>query len=217
MGIKLWGPEGYSNSHEGLAEAWGVMERDLVGLDTGLGEFVTSEDVPPEERERYDFPALDLFGNEYHLGVVYRSEVDFHVEDMESVLSEKFVDMDEDWFTPTVARHRIEDEAKATRRISTPTAIPATSPIPPRQQAAPYGSIGSAREGTAVSRPSGSRAPSGIAPGNSAPKAKGDVGSVGSRWGALAEGLPFVGGSSTPSVEEPARVRGVFDLYVRAD
>jgi hypothetical protein len=42
--------------------------------------------------ERYDVPSVDLFGTSYQIGVEYRTEVDFTVEDMESVLSEKFVD-----------------------------------------------------------------------------------------------------------------------------
>lgn len=203
MGIKLWGPEGYPNSTEGLAEAWETMERGLVGLNTGLEELAPSEEIAAEVVERYDFPALDLFGTEYVLGVNYRSEVDFHVEDMETVLSEKFVDMDEDWFTPTVARHRIEDEARSTRKTSTLNAFPATSPIPPRQQAAVPGSFGSNLGRGSVSRPSGSRVPSGA----STQRPKGDVGSLGTtRWGALAEGLPFAGGSPAASVEETAKV-----------
>jgi len=203
MGIKLWGPEGYRNSPDGLAEAWVVMERDLIGLDTGLEEFIASEEVPAEAPERYDFPALDLFGTEFVLGVDYRPEVDFHVEDMETVLSEKFVDMDEDWFTPTVARHRIEDEQRATRRISTPTAIRANSSIPPRQQAAAPGSFGSTLGVGSLTGPSGSRVPSGA----STRKAKADPGSLGTtRWGALAEGLSFAGGSSTPTGEDPTKV-----------
>lgn len=206
MGIKLWGPEGYRNSRAGLAEAWDVMERDLVGLGTSLDEFVPSEQLPAEQRERYDFPALDLFGTEYSLGVEYRPEVDFHVEDMETVLSEKFIDMDEDWFTPTVARHRAEEEAKATRRISVPDGMPSNSPIPPRQQAAALGSFGSVR-GASISRPGGSRVPSGAAPGTSAPGVKADAGSAGTaRWSALAEGLPFAGGFSTPGIENSLKV-----------
>ena len=202
MGIKLWGPEGYPNSAEGLTEAWDVMERGLVGFGTGLEEFVTSQDLPAETTQRHEFPSLDLFGTEYVLGVDYRPEVDFQVEDMETVLSEKFVDMDEDWFTPTVARHRIEDETRSSRRISTPTAFPANSPIPPRQQAAAPGSFGSALGAGPSSRPSGSRAPLGA----SSQRLKGDVASLGTtHWGALAEGLPFAGGLIT-SGEEAGKV-----------
>jgi autophagy-related protein 13 len=199
LGIKLWGPEGYMTTPDDLDAAWEVMERDLIPLDVGLEQFITTESVDPATTERYDVPSVDLFGTSYQIGVEYRTEVDFTVEDMESVLSEKFVDMDEDWFTPTVARHRMEDESSRTtsssgtsvgdrttgRKVSNPTAIPTNSPIPQRQQAAAPGSFGSI--GLGGSRPSGSRLASGGGSG-----ARNVPGSQGSgRWGALAEGLPF--------------------------
>ncbi|WWD20636.1 hypothetical protein CI109_105112 [Kwoniella shandongensis] len=221
MGIKLWGPEGFPNSSEGLAEAWEIMERGLVGLNTGLEELVTGEEVDPEECQRYDFPKLDLFGNEYTLSTDYRPEVDFHVEDMEAVLSEKFVDMDEDWFTPTVARRRSEevrsvaeqDQARSIKKLVTPTSLQAnTSPIPQRQQAPPAGSFASAGGGSySATRPSGSR----VASGTAGSLKRMHVGSVGTdRWGALAEDLPFASGSSdtrgqdpsSPSVGTPAAI-----------
>ena len=188
------------------------MEQGLVGLDFGLEGLVPSENLSAEVKEQFDLPVLDLFGNEYDLGVTYRPEVDFHVENMESVLSEKlsekFVDMDEDWFTPTVARHRIEDEARITGKSSTPTVIPTASPIPPRQQAAIPGSFGSALIAGSVSRPGGSRLPSGPTPSFSAPRARVDSNSLGAnRWGALAEGLPFAGGSTRTVGDEVSKVR----------
>lgn len=196
MGIKLWGPEGYPNSAEGLAEAWEVMERGLLGLDVGLEQLVPGEQVEPEERQTYNLPALDLFGVRYSLGVEYRSEVEFHVEDMESVLSEKFVDMEEDWFTPTVARHRMEEEARAAeakpvRKPPASTAVMANpSPIPPRQQPA---SIGSFR--SSLSRPVGSRLSSVTTTAGPANR-PGPGSQGGDRWGALGEGLPFAGAGS---------------------
>ena len=195
LGIKLWGPEGYLNSAEDLKAAWEVMESDLVPLDVGLEQYVTVNTAEPDTTETYSVPPVDLFGVSYSIGVEYRTEVDFTVEDMESVLSEKFVDMDEDWFTPTVARHRIDEEAARagssqqiidkgpSRRVSHPTAIPTTSPIPQRQQAATPGSFGS--NGLGGSRPSGSR----LASGTSARNVPGSHGS--GRWGALAENMPF--------------------------
>ncbi|OCF31732.1 hypothetical protein I316_06539 [Kwoniella heveanensis BCC8398] len=211
MGLKLWAPEGYPNTLEGLAEAWEVMERGLVGLDTGLDELISGEEVEPEEIQRYELPKLDLFGNEYSLSVDYRPEVDFNVEDMEAVLSEKFVDMDEDWFKPTVARSnsRAENESapssadsrsvpsvSASRKSAGPTPIPSTqSPIPQRQQALHPGSLISAGGGSL----SGSKPRSG--PGSRVPSSQRDktnVGSVGTdRWTPLAEGLPFAGPSSS--------------------
>ncbi|WVW80977.1 hypothetical protein I302_102968 [Kwoniella bestiolae CBS 10118] len=201
MGLKLWGPEGFPNTPEGLAEAWEIMERGLIGLDTGLDELVSGgETVQTEEIERYDFPKLDLFGNEYTLSTEYRPEVDFNVEDMEAVLSEKFVDMDEDWFTPTVSRRNTEEEPtkikNESRRVSIPTPIQSNvSPIPQRQPALPVGSLASGGAGsyTASIRQGGSRVPS-------AQEKRTNIGSLGAdKWGAFAEGLPFAGTSSTTS------------------
>ncbi|WVR08613.1 hypothetical protein IAU60_005668 [Kwoniella sp. DSM 27419] len=202
MGIKLWAPEGYANTPEGMAEAWTVMERDLVGLDTGLDELVSEEAVQAEECQRYDMPKIDIFGNEYTLSAEYRPEVDFTIENMEAVLSEKFVDMDEDWFKPTVARSRSGSDGRSTNsetRVasrtnasSTPTSIPTVnSPIPQRQQALPSGSLSWAgRPGSlSGSRPGASRVPS----SQRGPS----LGSVGTdRWGQLAEGLPFARSSA---------------------
>lgn len=195
LGIKLWSPEGYPTSSDGIAEAWDVMERNLIPLDTGLEQLVASAEPRQDETLRYDLPGLDLFGVEYKLGVAYRPEVDFHAEDMESVLSEKFVDMDEDWFTPTVARHRMEEEGKLSasndarvRTVSGSSAIPKSSPIPQRQQAANFGSLGTG------SRPSGSRAVSGVVG-----SARSRVDSGADKWGVLAEGLPFTAAPSADS------------------
>ncbi|OXM81814.1 hypothetical protein C364_00787 [Cryptococcus neoformans Bt63] len=199
LGIKLWGPEGYPNSPGGLKEAWDVMEEGLISLDTGLEKLVIEgEQVEPESIERYDFPRLDLFGNGYTLQAEYRPEVDFSTEDMEAVLSEKFVDMDEDWFTPTVAaRRRSEsnastastDHARTVRKPSMPAPIPSgnltTSPIPPRQQAATAGSFASAGSFSRARQAS-------ISAVGAQSKGK-------DRWGALGEGLPFAGRSPSTS------------------
>ena len=152
LGIKLWAPEGYAKE-----AAWEVMERGLVGLSTGL-DHLAVPGAPKETSESYEIPPTDLFGTNLNLKVEYRPEVDFTVEDMESILSEKFVDMDEEWFKPTV---------QSPRKPSGPSPIPSTSPIPQRQQG---------------------------------PK------SAGSRWGSLAEGLPFVPGSSPSSIPSGAAI-----------
>jgi autophagy-related protein 13 len=187
LGIKLWGTEGYLNTPEDLEAAWEVMERGMVPLDTGLDKFAPNETTSPDTIDEQQFPSVNLFGTTYSMSVDYRTDVDFTVEDMESVLSEKFVDMDEDWFKPTVARHRMEDEAKPIRKVSNPTSIPITSPIPQRQQAAAPGSFGSTGPG---SRPSQSRLAS---VGGGSIK----IGSQGSgRWGALAENMPFAAPSA---------------------
>jgi autophagy-related protein 13 len=191
LGMKLWAPEGYPDTEAGLKEAWEVMEQDLVGLGTGLDTLVSAESVEPEQdMKRYDLPPLDLFGYDYALSVDYRPEVDIAVEDLESVLSEKFVDMEEDWFTPTVARHRMGSNTSSasssnppSKRVATPTAIPHSNPapIPHRQGPASIGSF-----------------QSGLVPGSrgrqvSSQSQKGTE-VVSERWGAIGEGLPFATG-----------------------
>lgn len=197
LGLKLWAPEGYPSDATGLKEAWDVMEQDLIGVDVGLEALVPNDEVEPEEAiQRYEFPSLDLFGNEYRLSVEYRPEIDFHVDDLESVLSEKLVDMEEDWFTPTMARHRMDSvsggaSASSTnppsRRVATPTAIPSSTssnpaPIPQRQGPASIGSF-----------------QSGVIPGSRGRQASSqkspDPGTT-ERWSAIGQGLPFASTSS---------------------
>ncbi|WVQ70579.1 hypothetical protein IAR50_000098 [Cryptococcus sp. DSM 104548] len=198
MGIKLWGAEGYDNSPSGLKEAWEIMESDLTSLDQGLEELVLGgEEVEPESVEKYDFPRIDLFGNGYTVQAEYRPEVDFTTGDLEAVLSEKFVDMDEDWFTPTVAaRRRSEgvasspnpETSRAIRKSSLPAPIPSsnstTSPIPQRQAAATAGSFASGGSYTRSRQVSAAAAPA---------SQKKD------KWGALGEGLAFAGRSPATS------------------
>ena len=200
LGLKLWAPEGYPNSEAGLKEAWEVMEQDLVGLDTGLDTLVSGDIEPEQETKRYDFPSLELFGNQYSLSVDYRPEIDMYVEDLESVLSEKFVDMEEDWFTPTVARHRINEGSlpgsaassnPPSRRGATPTAIPYSNPapIPQRQGPASIGSFQSGQQGLGV----GSRSRQTSSQSQKAEPA------VSERWAGIGEGLPFATGSNQDS------------------
>ena len=172
IAVKLWAPEDYTSAE--LPEAWAVMERGLLGIDHGLETVVAGEAVPPEAPSAEQLmPPLELFGLEYDLSVKYRTEVDFEVQDMEAVLSEKLVDMEEEWFTPTVLRHRQDSlgGAQGERRPSGP------SPIPPTQ-----GQVGS------YSRPQSKLGSYG----------KAATGSL-SKWGAMAEGMPF----ASPPVTSP--------------
>lgn len=222
-----------------------MMERGLIGLDISLDELIStpapgpqvdveSYSLPPTGALEgdpgllaYQFPSLDLFGMEYKLSVKYRSEVEFQVEDMETVLSEKFVDMDEDWFTPTVARHRMEDEARAasvgtstvegtrsgtpvigmgiglgiapnqSRLSSTPTAIPLPSSNP-----API-PVRQPSMSSYRSQNMGSMSRlSSLGGGSAAQAQRGTPGSLGTdRWGAFAQGLPFAGPAPAVSAE----------------
>jgi autophagy-related protein 13 len=211
LGLKVWSPEGYPRDEAGLREAWEVMEQDLISLDTGLDTLVTAPDVErDQDSQRYELPSLDLFGVEYRLSVDFRPDVDFHVDDLESVLSEKLVDMEEDWFTPTVARHRMDETSSnpsssatssnpPSRRVGTPTTIPSSNPAPIPQRQGPA-SIGSFQTGALP----GSR--------NRQASAQSQKGTdaVNERWGAIGEGLPFAtatGGDnrvSCPSIGQTA-------------
>jgi len=190
-----------------------VMEQDLVGLDIGLDTLVSSETVQPEQDTmRCDLPPLELFGKEYSLSVDYRPEVDIAVEDLESVLSEKFVDMEEDWFTPTVARHRMGEGSNPSsvassnppsRRVATPTAIPSSNPapIPHRQGPASIGSFQSGLGLGSRGRQVSSQSQKGTEPGSE-------------RWGAIGEGLPFATGIAS---ENTNKVSVLFSLGIEAD
>lgn len=224
MGIKLWTAEDYPNSAAGIDSAWTVMEQGLVGLDLGLDRLVSGQNnLDGEEIQRHELPPLDIFGTRYTATVDYRPEVDFHVEDMETVLSEKFVDMEEDWFTPTVARHRMEAEEAAAaansagrpsstgnnasrterhmRRLSNPGMSTTTgaSPIPQRQQAA-------TRESFKTSPLADRSASSGGVPGLVAGQGN-SAGRSDSKYGGIGEGLPF---AVPPSgSQETSKVRRV--------
>jgi autophagy-related protein 13 len=206
LGLKLWAPEGYPNTEKGLQEAWDVMEQGLVGIDTGLDTLVDSLDIEPDQdTRRYDLPSLDLFGNEYRLSVNYRPEIDIHVEDLESVLSEKFVDMEEDWFTPTVARHRMGEGSipssvasassnPPSRRVGTPTTMPSSNPAPIPQRQGPA-SIGSFQ--------------SGMVPGSRSRQASAQRAEpvVSERWGSIGEGLPFATGTTNQDIKVCIRLK----------
>src|SRR4051794_11475494 len=46
----------------------------------------------------------------FSLSVTYRLNCNFNVDDSERDLSSRFIDMDENYFTPTMAKHRQEQE-----------------------------------------------------------------------------------------------------------
>lgn len=176
------------------------MERDLVGIDVPLEDMIPGrepESTTSSMCERYDFPPLDLFGSTYELGVEYRPNTDFDVEDMESVLSERFVDMDEDWFTPTVARHRLEAEARA---AGTPPSSSPSRPSPVQASPSParYPIPGSSLRYEAGSY----RASSGTTPRDQ-PSSLGAA-----KWGALGENLPFAAGAQNDTPPSPSAATG---------
>lgn len=227
VGIKLWAPEGIAN----LDDAWEVMERGLVGIDVPLSKLAVSEG-PLSQRsfdtvpKAHSFPDLTLLPGRFNLSTKYRAEADFAVQDMETVLSSKFVrerelDMDEEWFTPTVARQRMDLSAKP-------------SPIPQSAFGPASGSGSGSQAGSLSDRASQflSSSPAAIAArlaaghrqsslgtrGGTVPSrpSSGSLGGV-SNWGQLAEGLPFANpaqpssaigtGESRPSPPDAQRSR----------
>jgi autophagy-related protein 13 len=149
------------------------MERGLVGLGVGLAD-LGLQPGGSETQDHYNLPTVDLFGALYDLGVDYRPDLDFQVEDIESILSEKLVDMDDDWFTPTVARHRMEDEARIKAgALSTQPHQTESSRVPTLPILRAYSDSANAR----AQKPEDADQP---------------ATSLGAeRWGTLAEGLPF--------------------------
>ncbi|EJT47888.1 hypothetical protein A1Q1_03194 [Trichosporon asahii var. asahii CBS 2479] len=185
LGIKLWAPDGYPA--DALGEAWDVIERDLAGIKVPLDNLSSATG---SETEHYDFAPLQLFGSTYELGVTYRPNVDFEVEDLESVLSERFVDMDEEWFTPTVARHRLESE----------------------RSGAGSGSNTTSRSASRAGHQTPSRRTSIVVSGT--PGAT--PGSLGAgKWSAMAEGLPFAIRAGAGTADEPPSPQATIPAYRR--
>lgn len=210
VGIKLWAPEGASN----LDEAWGIMEKGLVGIDVPLS-LLGARDGPPirdifdTASKKHAFPPLALLPGQFTLSTEYRAEADFTVQDMETVLSSKFVrerelDMDEEWFTPTVARRRLGSSAKA-------SPIPQSAMGPPSGSGSQAGSLSDRASQFLSSSPAaiaarltaGQRQSSLGARGGSQPSRPSSSSLGGAdKWGQLAEGLPFAAPVATPLSNE---------------
>ena len=58
------------------------------------------------------------FRSHFNLKVEYRQNCDFQVDDMERDLSARFIDMDEHYFTPTMAKYQQEQDMQRTRSAS---------------------------------------------------------------------------------------------------
>jgi autophagy-related protein 13 len=51
---------------------------------------------------------MDLLNRAFSLKVTHRCNVEFQVDESEAVLSSRFIDMDENYFTPTIVTHSQE-------------------------------------------------------------------------------------------------------------
>ncbi|KAF9125439.1 autophagy protein 13 [Mortierella sp. 14UC] len=71
----------------------------------------------------YRFGQVETPLGAFSLKVTYRSNVEFQVDESEAVLSSRFIDMDENYFTPTIVTHSQESSAPTRRQqSSTPLA-----------------------------------------------------------------------------------------------
>ncbi|KAF9934498.1 autophagy protein 13 [Mortierella alpina] len=65
----------------------------------------------------YRFGQVETPLGAFSLKVTYRSNCEFHVDESEAVLSSRFIDMDENYFTPTIVTHS-QESARSSRRPS---------------------------------------------------------------------------------------------------
>ncbi|CAO3574607.1 unnamed protein product [Mortierella alpina] len=65
----------------------------------------------------YRFGQVETPLGAFSLKVTYRSNCEFHVDESEAVLSSRFIDMDENYFTPTIVTHS-QESGRSSRRPS---------------------------------------------------------------------------------------------------
>ncbi|BGP40561.1 autophagy protein 13 [Rhodotorula kratochvilovae] len=97
-----------------------------MGTQEGEGEVDVEEALEGggAETERIEFPGVETPLGTLSLTLTYRLNTDFSVEEIETLLSSRFID--EDFFRPTVARYRTE-----------PGSLPLTSTSPPVRASPP--------------------------------------------------------------------------------
>ncbi|KAF9969497.1 autophagy protein 13 [Actinomortierella ambigua] len=77
-----------------------------IGIEVPLVEGETRPMIT-----EYRFGQVETPVGSFSLNVTYRSNVDFHVDESETLLSSRFIDMDENYFKPTVAAHSHSQES----------------------------------------------------------------------------------------------------------
>ncbi|CAG8457384.1 4027_t:CDS:10 [Ambispora leptoticha] len=79
-----------------------------IGLDVPIINGETTNTAP-----KHTFDPIDTPIGTFTLSVTFRSNCDFHIDDdSEAILSSRFIDMDENYFTPTMARYYQEEEQR---------------------------------------------------------------------------------------------------------
>ncbi|KAF9419305.1 autophagy protein 13 [Podila epigama] len=89
-----------------------MLQEPEIGMEVPLIEGETRPMVA-----EYRFGQVETPVGAFSLKVTYRSNCDFHVDESEAVLSSRFIDMDENYFTPTIVTHSQESD-KFQRRQS---------------------------------------------------------------------------------------------------
>jgi hypothetical protein len=224
----------------GLETPLGNLSASVVdgsgGIDDGQRRPTTTTTTTTtttldEEITDYTFPAVPISNGLFHLTCRARSSVDFWVEDAEAALSSKFaaadahlsavtgrdvgLDLEEEYFTPTLARRRTDSTSSTARPSSLPSdgsrskriaGLSATRPTDLVAQAHRRRSNEDSRGGTSATtsmdagdgtvsedtRGSGSKiiGRSNSGDSSTAGLATGSTGSL-RRWSNLGEGLPF--------------------------
>lgn len=94
-----------------------TKDYEFADIMTPLGYSTTnttSKAVAPAQTDTLTTHCFSRF----NLHVKYRLNCDFQVDDMERDLSARFIDMDEHYFTPTMAKYQQEQDMQRTRSAS---------------------------------------------------------------------------------------------------
>ncbi|KAF9899792.1 autophagy protein 13 [Linnemannia zychae] len=105
-----------------------MFRESEIGIEVPLIEGETR----PMLKE-YRFGQVETPLGAFSLKVTYRSNVEFQVDESEAVLSSRFIDMDENYFTPTIVTHSQESNAPIRRQQS-------STPLAPRPSSEMYSS-----------------------------------------------------------------------------
>ncbi|KAH8548020.1 autophagy-related protein 13-domain-containing protein [Umbelopsis sp. PMI_123] len=90
-----------------------VEQSGEIGIDASIVEHDARSPT-----KSYEFADIMTPLGHFNLKVEYRRNCDFQVDDMERDLSARFIDMDEHYFTPTMAKYQQEQDMQRTRSAS---------------------------------------------------------------------------------------------------
>ncbi|CAG8502720.1 2799_t:CDS:10 [Ambispora gerdemannii] len=87
-----------------------IVPTGNINADIGLDVPIINGETTKTARS-YTFDPIDTPIGTFTLSVGFRSNCEFHIDDdSEAILSSRFIDMDENYFTPTMARYYQEEE-----------------------------------------------------------------------------------------------------------